>query len=178
MVIVSLCHAVDSGRRSVVEAGVGRLVPHETVLAPYVVRAGLALCPPLVRTLLALPPLFLHAGHVAQPLAVLALAAAAAPAAAHRDRQQHSPHDNADGNHAALEGDEADTPVDLGEVGALVVAWDEPLVRVVATLSRSRAVVAPCASSQAFSAGRIGLQRACCLRRDGCRGRFRCAPFS
>lgn len=178
VVIVPLRHAADGSWRSVVEAGVRRLVPDEAVLAPDVVRAGLALCPPLVRPLLALPPFFLHAGHVAKPLAVVAFAAAAAPAAAHRNRQQHGPDDHADGNHTALEGNEADAPVDLGEVGTLIMAWNESLVRVVATLPRSRAVVTPCARSQAVSAGRVGLHRTCCLRRDGRRGRFCCVRFS
>lgn len=163
-VIDPLHHAADGSWRSVVEAGVRRLIPDEAVLAPDVIRAGLALCSPLVRTFLALSSVFLHAGHVAQPLAVLVFAAAAAPAAAHRNRQQHGPHDHADGNHAALEGNEADTPVDLGEVGALIMAWNESLVRVVAALPRSRAVVTPCSRSQAVSTGRIGLHRARFLR--------------
>lgn len=70
-----------AGKKSVVKTSVRwGLVSDKAVFASDVIVARLALSSSLVCAFLTLSPLFFHASHVAQPLAVLALAAATATA--------------------------------------------------------------------------------------------------
>ncbi|CAN7945500.1 unnamed protein product, partial [Ixodes pacificus] len=137
--------------RSVVEPRVRRLFFDEAILSADVVGLGTTFGPTAFGLLLTLAAFFLHPGHVAQPLVVVALATAAA--AAHRQGDEEGARHDAYRNHRALQRDcsemsrdtllltEADSPVDFGESGTLVMAGDELLVGVVAAPPGLRAVV-------------------------------------
>lgn len=158
---------------SVIEPRVGRFFFNEAVLSTDVVSARSALGPTAIRLLLALATFFFHARHVTQPLVVLAFAAAAA--AAHRQGHEEDTGYHTYRDHRTLQRDKADAPVDLGESGALIVARNELLVRVVATPPGFRAIVTPSPRCQAVRTRSVGFQRAGSFGRDGwLRGRYRC----
>lgn len=145
-----------------VEPRVRRFFFDEAILSADVVGLGTTLGPTAIGLLLTLATFFLHPGHVAQPLVIAALATTAATAH-HQGDEEGARHD-AYRNHRALQRDEADSPVDFGESGALVMAGDELLVGVVAAPPGLRAVVTPSPSTQAVCTRGICLQ---------CAGSFR-----